>query len=71
MLGELTVEDVRVEMYTGKVDARGEITEPRITQMTPIGSTPDGAAMYKGDVDYGAAAACTATPCGCYHTTRI
>ena len=52
-LGELSRDDVRVEMYAGLVDARGEIVEPRITVMTPVETTSDGLVIYRADVGCG------------------
>ncbi|RIK46265.1 MAG: alpha-glucan phosphorylase [Chloroflexi bacterium] len=35
-LGELTPDDVAVELYSGKIDARGEFIDPQIDRMRPV-----------------------------------
>ncbi len=43
-LGSLTPDDVRVEVYMGRLDAAGEIVEAEATLMQPVG--PDGKGSY-------------------------
>ncbi|MFQ6059490.1 MAG: glycosyltransferase family 1 protein, partial [Anaerolineae bacterium] len=47
-LGVLTPDDVRVELYLGRVDAEGEIVEAEATPMQPVG--PDGEGNYRFEV---------------------
>ncbi len=51
-LGELEPDDVAVQLYSGRVDARGNIADPSITSMHPV-SASDGIALFEG----------TAAPC--------
>jgi starch phosphorylase len=44
-LGDLTPEDVAVELYLGRVDAAGELVEAEATPMQPVG--PDGEDGYR------------------------
>ncbi len=46
-LGELTPEDVRVELYLGRVDADGQIVEAEATPMQPTESLGDGRYLFE------------------------
>ena len=62
LLGELTVDDVRVELLHGRVDADGALTAPSVEELEPDGGAPEGAATYRGRLrcqsagEYGVAA---------------
>jgi len=47
-LGALSLDDVQVELYLGRVDADGEIVEAEAVPMRPVG--PDGDGMYLFEV---------------------
>lgn len=46
-LGALKPEDVRVELYLGRVDARGEIMDARSTRMQPQGLAEQGNTLFE------------------------
>ena len=46
--GPLTPEDLRVELYTGRLDADGEIMEPTISEMKPVNIKGD-FILYEGE----------------------
>ncbi|HEX7975582.1 MAG TPA: alpha-glucan family phosphorylase, partial [Anaerolineales bacterium] len=46
-LGELTPEDVQVELYLGRVDARGEIVGAEVTPMHSAGLAEQGTALFE------------------------
>ncbi len=52
-LGELTPDDVAVELYIGRVNAQDEICEAQTVPLQPAGRAEDGSYRYAG----------TATPC--------
>ncbi len=40
--GPLTSDDIKVELYAGRLNADGEIVEPVITEMLPVNRDKDG-----------------------------
>jgi len=51
-LGELTPEDVKVELYLGAVDSNGEIVEPRIVEMAGKQQGKEGVYSFVGSVTF-------------------
>ncbi len=45
-LGELTPQDVQVELYYGAVNPAGEIIDPHIVEMSSVGATGDEQGLY-------------------------
>jgi starch phosphorylase len=45
--GDLTPEDVMVELYLGRVNADREIIEPEITRMRPVESRDEGGYVFE------------------------
>jgi starch phosphorylase len=48
-LGGLTPDDVKVEVYLGRVDAEGEIVEAEATQLQPVGPVAKGSYLFESD----------------------
>jgi starch phosphorylase len=46
-LGPLTPDDVTVELYLGRTDARGELAEARATAMLPVDQGTEGSHIYR------------------------
>jgi starch phosphorylase len=46
-LGDLTPNDVRVELYLGKVDASGELVEAEATSMKPVDPGQEGSYLFE------------------------
>ena len=40
-MGNLTPEDLRIELYAGPLNAHGQIIKPIITEMQPVGKDKD------------------------------
>jgi hypothetical protein len=68
-LGELTPDDVSVELCIGRVDALGEILEADGTLMQPEGPVAKGSITYRAGAIKGHRAACTATRCEYFFNT--
>lgn len=51
-LAGLTPDDVRVELYVGAVDDRGEIVGGKSTVVDFIGKADNGSSLYKGSISY-------------------
>jgi starch phosphorylase len=50
-LARLGPEDVSVELLQGQLDARGEITHPKIVAMTPNGTVAEGVHEFSGSLE--------------------
>jgi starch phosphorylase len=48
-LGSLTPEDVRVELYLGRVDGTGELVDAQATLMQPSGQSEAGSFLFEAD----------------------
>ena len=46
-LGALTTDDVKVELYLGRMDARGELVEARTAAMLPVDQSTEGSFIYR------------------------
>jgi len=52
-LSQLNPEDVAVELYQGPLDARGEITNPRVVPMSPTGAAKGDVHEFSGSLEPG------------------
>jgi starch phosphorylase len=50
-LGQLTPEDVSVELYSGPLDARGQISQPKIVPMDSSGTNPGDVYEFSGTIE--------------------
>jgi glycogen phosphorylase len=51
-MGSLTAQDLSVQIYHGPVDARGDIVQGEVVQMTQDGTSASGAAIFTGAIRY-------------------